>query len=83
MVRSRALGVIYFIGAAFAGIPGAFLVGAVVLYNFVYEAEACTSVQWCDNNAYGLLGFGLFAIALWLYRRGMDQWRGEGGGQYE
>ena len=76
MTRSRALvAAVYMIGAAIVGIPGALLVGAVMVYNFVYEEEACVNVQRCDNNAYGLFGIGLLAVALWLYRRGMDRWR--------
>ena len=75
MSRNRFIGALYFLGAALFGIPGAVLIGAVMLYNLVYEAEACSGIYWCDHNAYGFLGLIPLTVAYWLGDRGLDYWR--------
>jgi hypothetical protein len=75
MTRSRALAVPYLFGAALFGVPGALLVGGIMLNNSVSVADACQGVYWCGYNAYGLLGVIPLGIALWFGDRGLDYWR--------
>lgn len=75
MTRSRTLAVPYLFGAALFGVPGALLVGGVMLNNDVSVVDACQGVYWCGYNAYGLLGVIPLGIALWFGDRGLAYWR--------
>lgn len=75
MTRSRTLAVPYLFGAALFGVPGALLVGGVMLNNAVSVVDACQGVYWCGYNANGLLGVIPLGIALWFGDRGLAYWR--------
>jgi hypothetical protein len=75
MTRSRALAVPYLFGVALFGVPGALLVGGIMLNNSVSAPDACQGVHWCGYNAYGLLSVIPLGIALWFSDRGLDYWR--------
>ncbi len=75
-VKNRPVGALLLVVGVVLGVPGAGLIAVVMLYNFVYEAEACHGVYWCDYNWIGLIGLGLVTAGTWLGKRGLTYWTG-------